>query len=183
MAAEVEKVLRADARKNRDRVLEAASAAFADAGFAVPLDEIARRAGVGPGTVYRHFPTKQALFEAVVAARVENLVATARELAATAEPDAAFFDFLDRLVADAAGKRDLPDAIGVPGRLRDALEDAVSDLLARAQQAGAVRADVTAADLLTVFKRLLTGDHPVLDPDQQTRLASIVIAGLRATPS
>src|SRR6266567_4015548 len=67
--------LRADAVRNREKVLRAAREAFAESGYGVPLDEIAARAGVGPGTVYRHFPAKEALFEAVVTARVEDLFA------------------------------------------------------------------------------------------------------------
>jgi len=70
--------LRADARRNREKVLRAAREAFAASGYGVPLDEIAARAGVGPGTVYRHFPAKEALFEAVVTARIEDLIADAR---------------------------------------------------------------------------------------------------------
>src|SRR6266545_3604820 len=77
---------RADAVRNRQRVLEAAKEAFAAEGLAVPLDEIARRAGVGAGTVYRHFPTKEALFEAVILDRVRKLVDYAESLA-DADPD------------------------------------------------------------------------------------------------
>ena len=83
--------LRADARRNRQRVLDAATAAFATEGVAVPVDEIARRAGVGAGTVYRHFPTKEALVEAIVLSRVEWLIGEARVLAGTDDPGTAFF--------------------------------------------------------------------------------------------
>ena len=77
-SAAVARPLRADAARNRENVLRAARDAFAESGYGVPLDEIAARAGVGPGTVYRHFPTKEALFEAVVTVRVQDLVADAR---------------------------------------------------------------------------------------------------------
>ncbi|MFC7761813.1 TetR/AcrR family transcriptional regulator [Catellatospora bangladeshensis] len=80
------KPLRADARRNRAKVLQVAYEVFAAEGLGVPIDEIARRAGVGAGTVYRHFPTKEALYRAIVVDRVEHLVATARELAATQAP-------------------------------------------------------------------------------------------------
>src|SRR5579862_4979056 len=139
--------LRADARRNREKVLRAARDAFAASGFAVPLDEIAARAGVGPGTVYRHFPTKEALFEAVAAGRVEDLIADARARADTANPEEAFFGFMARIGQEAQAKRDLPDAIAVPGPLQDAVREALAALLRRAQDAGAVRADVTAGDL------------------------------------
>ncbi|MFC7660235.1 TetR/AcrR family transcriptional regulator [Pseudonocardia benzenivorans] len=78
MAEVPDRPLRADARRNREKVLRAAQEAFAEHGMGVPLDEIAGRAGVGPGTVYRHFPTKEALFEAVVAARMQDLITAAR---------------------------------------------------------------------------------------------------------
>src|SRR6266568_1718289 len=103
--------LRADARRNREKVLHAAREAFAASGFGVPLDEIAARAGVGPGTVYRHFPTKEALFEAVVA--------DARRRSQATDPGEAFFGFLARIGDEARVKRDLPDAIAVPGPLQD----------------------------------------------------------------
>lgn len=102
--------LRADARRNRERVLAVAREAFAAAGVGVPLDEIAARAGVGAGTVYRHFPTKEALFEAVIVARVQDLLTEARDRLHAADPGAAFFGYLARLGAEAAMKRDMSDA-------------------------------------------------------------------------
>jgi AcrR family transcriptional regulator len=152
---------RSDARRNREKVLGAARDAFAASGFAVPLDDIAARAGVGPGTVYRHFPTKEALFAAVVAERIESLVADARARAGPGSPDAgaAFVGFLDRLGEEAAVKRDLPDAIAVPGALRDELHAALEVLLRRAQQAGALRGDVTTADLIALLKGVLAATH------------------------
>src|SRR5258707_13608945 len=110
--------LRADARRNREKVLHAAREAFAASGLGVPLDEIAARAGVGPGTVYRHFPTKEALFKAVIAARIEDLIADARARSGVADPGAAFFGFLARVGQEARVKRDLPDASAVPGPLQ-----------------------------------------------------------------
>ena len=85
-----ERPLRADAQRNRDKVLRAARDAFAASGYGVPLDEIAARAGVGPGTVYRHFPSKEELFEAVIAARVTDLIDDARRRAGDADPGRAF---------------------------------------------------------------------------------------------
>ena len=90
--------LRADARRNRERVLRAARDAFAESGYGVPLDEIAARAGVGPGTVYRHFPAKEALFQAVVTARIEDLI----ELPLMSDPGPlAALDVLLKLLAPA----------------------------------------------------------------------------------
>src|SRR5579863_5644781 len=89
--ATVARPLRADAARNRENVLRAARDAFAESGYGVPLDEIAARAGVGPGTVYRHFPAKEALFEAVATARVQDLLADARARTDSADPGSAFF--------------------------------------------------------------------------------------------
>src|ERR1700760_3240858 len=125
--------LRADARRNRARALRAARDACAESGYDVPLDEIAARAGVGAGTVYRHFPSKEALFEAVITARVENLVAHPPARSATHHPGPAFLGFLDRVAAEASAKRDLPDAIAIPGALQDAMHACLGQLLGQAQ--------------------------------------------------
>jgi len=171
--------LRSDARRNRDRVLRAAQEVFGESGFDVPLDEIATRAGVGAGTVYRHFPTKEALFQAVVTDRVSGLVADAQRRATEADPGAAFFDFLTRLGAEGVAKRDTSDAIAVPGPLRDELHDALAVLLQRAQHAGAVRADITAEDLVALFKGLLDVVHEDGDLGRAGRVLALVIDGLR----
>jgi AcrR family transcriptional regulator len=175
--------LRADAQRNRDKVLRAAQDAFAASGYGVPLDEIAAMAGVGPGTVYRHFPSKEELFEAVVTARLRDLVAAARGLASDPDPGQAFFGFLGRFRQEAAAKRDLPDAIAIPGSLQDELHAALDVLLRRAQQAGAVRADVTTQDLIALLKGLLAtiNDRPPGTGDQgrTDRLLAVVADGLR----
>src|SRR6188508_152048 len=118
--------MRADAARNRARVLEVAYETFAAEGLAVPIDDIAARAGVGPGTVYRHFPTKEALFQAVITARITDLVTTARRHARDPDPGAAFFAFLTHLGAEGAAKRDTSDAMTVPGPLLADLHDAVA---------------------------------------------------------
>lgn len=175
--------LRADARRNRGRVLRAAREAFAQSGFGVPLDEIAARAGVGPGTVYRHFPTKEALFQAVIEARLTDLVADARARADSGDPGAAFFSFLARVGDEAAHKRDLSDAIDVPGPLRDAMQDALGVLLHRAQRAGAVRGDVTTPELIALLKGMMAGIREASalapDPARAGRFLAILAAGLR----
>src|SRR5438477_608789 len=93
--------LRADARRNRERVLRAAQQAFATEGLGVSLDEIARRAGVGPGTVHRHFPAKEALYLAVATDMLQQLVAEAQALAAAGDP-AALFTLLSQMMAAGA---------------------------------------------------------------------------------
>jgi AcrR family transcriptional regulator len=175
--------LRADARRNRDNVLRAAREAFAAHGYGVPLDEIAALAGVGPGTVYRHFPSKEELFEAVVTERLRDLIDAARALAGDPDPGQAFFGLLGRFRAEVAAKRDLPDAIAVPGALQDELRAALDVLLRRAQDHGAVRPDITVQDLMALLKALLgtIGDQsPGAAAEARTdRLIAVVFDGLR----
>lgn len=179
--------LRADARRNRDRLLQTAKTAFAQDGLSVSLDEIARRAGVGPGTLYRHFPTKEALFEAVVHERLRRLLDYAQDLR-TADAETALFAFADRLVTEAAPKQDLVDALagaGVDLRTTVAattaeLRSAIGDLLVRAQRAGTVRTDITLADLMALLSGLLFAlrarGHDQADPG---RTLSVLRDGLR----
>jgi AcrR family transcriptional regulator len=142
--------MRADAVRNKKLIVQAAQEVFATAGLAAPIDEIARRAGVGTGTLYRHFPTKEALFEAVVIGRVEELVVEARRLLAGNDAKTAFFKLLSQMVLHGDGHKDLIDALGkqsfdlhraVPGMLAE-MWNAVGQLLEQAQQAGTVRRDV-----------------------------------------
>jgi AcrR family transcriptional regulator len=179
-----ERALRADARRNRERVLAAARRAFAERGYAVPLDEIAVAAGVGPGTVYRHFPTKEALFEAVSVANVQDLAAEARARAEAADPDLAFAGFLDLVAEQALAKRDLPDAFAGAGAEAMAaavagMHEALGLLLARAQEAGGVRRDVSVTDLIALLKGLLHAVRGDPDPDVRHRLLAVVHDGLR----
>lgn len=186
LATMTDRPLRADARRNRENVLRAARDAFAASGYGVPLDEIAALAGVGPGTVYRHFPSKEELFEAVIAARVRDLIDDARSRAGDADPGGAFFGFLGRFRQEATAKRDLPDAIAIAGPLQHDLHAALDVLLRRAQQAGAVRPDITTQDLLILLKGLLRSinDLPSGAADQALtgRLLTVVADGLRAHP-
>lgn len=176
--------LRADARRNRERVLAAAREAFAESGFGVPLDAIAARAGVGPGTVYRHFPTKEALFEAVTVARVRELVALARAGAQAPDPGAALDALLGRIAAEAVAKRDLPDALGGVGEAavavaRGELHEAMDVLLDRGRAVGAVRAGIGATELIALLKGLLQAVRASADPELPARLLAVVRDGLR----
>jgi len=173
------RALRADAARNRDKVLRAAREAFAESGYGVPLDEIAARAGVGPGTVYRHFPAKEALFEAVATARVQDLLADARARTDSADPGSAFFGFLARAAEESAAKRDLPDAISIAGSLRDELNAAIDLLLRRAQQAGAVRADIQTPDLLVLLRGMFAGLAGTSDPALRDLVFTVLADGLR----
>lgn len=173
------RALRADAARNREKVLRAAREVFAESGYGAPLDEIATRAGVGPGTVYRHFPAKEALFEAVVTARVTDLVRDARARAGAGDPGEAFFGFLGRLSGEAAAKRDLPDAISVAGSLREDMFAALDELLSRAQQAGAVRAGVRTGDLIALLKAMFASLDGSADQARRDMVFTVLTDGLR----
>jgi AcrR family transcriptional regulator len=131
---------------------------FAAEGISVPVDVIAEKAGVGVGTLYRHFPTKEKLFEAILIDRLIAIAADARARMDAKDPGAAFFSFLRYLVEESALKRDLIQALlGAGIEIEQAaapakreLEAAVSDLLAVAQRAGAVRSDVTPAVVISL---------------------------------
>ncbi len=181
--------LRADARRNRNRVLEAARAAFGAEGSDVSLDEIARRAGVGPGTVYRHFATKEALFEAVVFDRIGELVEEARALLDDPDPGRAFTSFTERVAREGALKRDLVEALASDGvRLQvseaptiRALTALLAELLRRAQRGGAVRGDISVDDLMAVLTGVAyTICHSRADDERTRRLLAIMFDGLRA---
>ena len=103
--------LRADAQRNRARVLEAAESVFAAEGINVPVDVIAEKAGVGIGTLYRHFPTKEKLFEAILIGRIGDITTEARARVDADDPGAAFFGFLEDLVEETSSKRDLIQAL------------------------------------------------------------------------
>jgi AcrR family transcriptional regulator len=161
--------LRADAQRNRARVLEAAESVFAAEGISVPVDLIAEKAGVGVGTLYRHFPTKEKLFEAILIGRIIDIAADARARVDSDDPGAAFFGFLEHLVEESALKRDLIQALlgaGVEIELAAAdakrdLEGAVGELLVVAQRAGAVRGDVSCAVVLSlVGATCIAADQP-----------------------
>ncbi|MEV0275118.1 helix-turn-helix domain-containing protein [Streptomyces sp. NPDC050610] len=155
---------RADARRNRALVLTAARSAFAERGMDVPLGEIARRAGVGAGTVYRHFPSKEALFEAAVVDRIRLFVDTARELADVPDPGSVFFRFLASVVRLTARNKALCDALeaggeerfGASAELVREFARALEILLTRAQKAGAVRRDVDIADVRALLLACLS---------------------------
>jgi AcrR family transcriptional regulator len=180
------RTLRADARRNRSLVLEAAMTAFAAEGLSVPVHEIARRAGVGTGTVSRHFPTKESLFEAIVGSIGERLVAQARELVETEEPGTALLEFLAAMVEEGAANRALSDAFTRAGFDVEAAAHgsdhdvigALGELLARAQRAGAVRGDVDAADLKALLAGCLAREGA--DAAARARMLAIVSRGLLA---
>lgn len=180
--------LRADARRNRVLVLQAARSAFEEAGLAVPLGEIARRAGVGAGTVYRHFASKEALFRATVVDRVRLFTDSARELAEAEDPGAVFFRYLAAVVRLSVRNKGLCDALEAsaegrfepsPGVEKD-FREALAVLLARAQQAGAVRRDVTVEDVLGLLLGCLSMEQRQGPDGAPGRLTALMCDSLRA---
>jgi AcrR family transcriptional regulator len=185
--AEPARPLRADAVRNRARVLEVAYETFAAEGLGVPIDEIARRAGVGAGTIYRHFPTKEDLFRAVIGDRIEGIVEDGRAVLASGDPGEALFTFLRAVVLWSATDRGLAEALaGVGIKIEDAVPDLeeaflglLGELLRAAQEAGTVRRDVDVRDVKTI----LVGAQAMQSykPDAAARLVEVVLDGLRTS--
>jgi AcrR family transcriptional regulator len=184
--AQPDRPLRADAARNRARVLEVAYETFAAEGLSVPIDEIARRAGVGAGTVYRHFPTKEDLYRAVVEDRIGSIVDEGHTLLSADDPDA-LFTFLRSVVLQwGATDRGLADSLaGVGIDIESAMpaveEDflrLLGDLLRTGQTAGTVRRDVDVRDVKAILSGCLAMQSA--NPDAAERLTEVVLDGLRA---
>ncbi len=181
--------MRADARRNRERLLAAATAAFAEHGADAPLEDIARQAGVGIGTLYRHFPTRLALQEGVFRSQVETVCARGRELAEDPSPGDAFAAWLRVLTGFLATKRGLSHAListlGKDSELISScgqvMRTTAEQLLERAQQAGTVRKDLTAMDVM----RLMHGIGVAVEqaPGDADRMLSLMLDGMRARPA
>jgi len=186
--------MRADAVKNRQRILDAAAEVFATSGVSVPIDLVAARAGVGVGTLYRHFPNKEALFEAIVLTKVEDLIAQANAADGADDPVRALFAFLQLLASEAAMKHDLFDALGSAGidiKSRcgtsiEELESGIDRLLSRAAATGTVRDDVQAHEIVGLVVGMCDAAKRLGgDGDSVQRLIDVVCEGLRthATPA
>jgi AcrR family transcriptional regulator len=178
---------RADALRNYERVLTAAREAFAEGGESTSLEEIARRAGVGIGTLYRHFPTRQALVEALYLEEVEEVCRTA-ELLESGDPWEALNLWFDRFVAYIATKQALahellnflePDA-ALFQSCRASLFTAGEPLLRRAQAAGVVRSDVDISQVIQLV--IAIAKAPASEPGQIEHLVRIALDGLRYRP-
>jgi AcrR family transcriptional regulator len=170
--------LRADARRNRDRLLEVAVQAFSTDGPDVPLEAIAKTAGVGIGTLYRHFPTRDALVEAAYRSELDRLCEAAPGLLKELPADVALRTWMDRFVDYMTTKRGMADALraviasgGNPyAHSRDRMVTAIGQLL------GALHADVKPADVLTALSGITLA---VTDPEQAGRLLDLLMDGLR----
>lgn len=183
---------RADAQHNRARVLVAADAVFASSGTTASTGLIARHAGVGIGTVFRHFPSKAALLEAVFVERIHRLVAEADTLADAPDPGEAFFHFLSRWAELSVTKNTFADAVAGEGidvkaapalaQLGQELEGALGRLLERAQHAGAVRDDVGVPALIALLVGTARAAAHADDAGVHARVLAIVFDGLRPPP-
>lgn len=182
--------LRADARRNYERIVAAAEEAFAADGANASLEEIARQAGVGSATLHRHFPSRRSLLEAVFHDRVEALCAKAQERAEENAPGSALFSWLRDFNAYAAASRGLAASLLHHGRDTDLLQEsdgcvamittAAGELLHRAQQVGAVRPGVRAEDLLMLVNAIsLATEHHHDDEEQAGRLLDLAVDGMR----
>lgn len=186
---------RADALRNMAKVLRAAEEVFSQEGLSAPVDEVARRAGVGVGTVYRHFPTKEALFEAVVMTRLEAIAEKAERLAGEADPVQALFAHISELVSQAVAKKDLIDELArwgteplerVHAEIKQRLNKAGETLLRRAQAAGAIRPDLSSDDLSAMLMGTCEGACAMVDAKRRAELAQrmveVLCAGLLVHP-
>jgi AcrR family transcriptional regulator len=177
---------RSDRARNRERLVEAAKAAFADLGAEVSLEEVARRAGVGIATLYRHFPTRRALLEAVYRREVEQLAAAATRLLASDSPRAALREWLYLAVDYIATKKLIAPALAASAGGVDAvyaasgpmIMDAVTMLVERAVAAGEIRPEVEAGDLLRVMVGLSYGQAEAGWEASARRLVDILMDGL-----
>jgi AcrR family transcriptional regulator len=176
--------LRADAQRNRARVLAAAEQVFAQRGTGASTEEVARAAGVGVGTVFRHFPTKEALLRALVGERLRRVAANAREHAASPDAGAAFFAFFAATVRGSETKLELVDALAELGvdpdeaiaPIVEEVTEALAALLRQAQRAGAVRADVRVTDVIA----LLAGASQARRHAPDDQPLAVILDGLRA---
>ncbi|MDL4821227.1 TetR/AcrR family transcriptional regulator [Actinomadura opuntiae] len=176
---------RADAQRNRDLILATAKRLFAERGASAPLDDIARHAGVGNATLYRHFPTRRDLLIAVYADEVADLTAKAGKLLSHPSPADALFTWLDAFIAHIADKSDLAHAIPEEGRTplfsewHEAMRMTLSSLLERAQETGTVRPETNAADLLALANGIALAGA---DKAQTTRLLQLAREGITTHP-
>ncbi len=188
MSGAKERPLRADAARNRARLLDVATEVFTTRGVGVPTEEIARTAGVGVGTLFRHFPTKEALLEAVMVRRLEAIAARTARLAAEMEPADAFFACFRLVVEQSAGKNEFAQALAAAGmdahaalqESSEVIQAQLAALLDGAQRAGAVRPDLGLPELLALLAGTSTTmEHLGSDPASRRRIFTVIFDGLR----
>ena len=180
--------LRADARRNRDKLIGVAATAFAEKGVETSLEDIARQAGVGIGTLYRHFPTREHLVEVVYRRELESLAAAARELAEKHPPDVALEEWMRRFVSYIATKRGMSNSLRILmtsnsslfaegfGNMRGALEG----LLKTASEQGYVRTDMDTADVMHALASIYSIPESPEWRERSLRLIGLLMDGLKA---
>ncbi|MGW0961459.1 TetR/AcrR family transcriptional regulator [Streptomyces gelaticus] len=180
--------MRADARRNYDRLLGEARTAFAEHGTDASLEDIARRAGVGIGTLYRHFPNRHALMNAVFQEALSSLIARSRELAGAERPCRGLVEWLGAIITHAGEYRGLAQALMSTSRDETSalaqcnvpLREAGAVLLARAQAGGDVRSDVSIDDLMQLTNAIaLAAEQSPDDPELAERLLMLTLQGLK----
>ncbi|BBZ45935.1 TetR/AcrR family transcriptional regulator [Mycobacterium parmense] len=178
--------VRSDARRNREKLLEVATAAFAAAdGRPVSLESIARDAGVGIGTLYRHFPNRQALVEAIYRTELAEVAAAAEQLLKRHPPRTALRHWMDRYASFVAAKRGMAESLHAmfdsgaftPSQTRDSIVGAVELLLAAGAGDGSLRADVAADDVVSSLIGIFLASR---SPEQTARMLDLLVAGIAA---
>lgn len=181
------KRLRADARRNRDKLIEVAAAAFAEHGVDASLEDIARRAGVGIGTLYRHFPTREHLVEVLYRREVEALCDAADDLARRRPPDAALAEWMQRFVGYIATKRGMANSLRIlmntnSERLADTygkIPVALKRLIEAAVADGSIRADIDSSDVLQALAGIYSAPDTPDWQERSRRLVTLLMDGLR----
>ncbi|MFD9881268.1 TetR/AcrR family transcriptional regulator [Streptomyces alboflavus] len=183
--------MRADARRNHHRLLSEARTAFAEHGTDTSLEDVARRAGVGIGTLYRHFPTRHALLSAVFEDAVSDLLTRSRDLLDAPQPCTALVEWLRAIITHAGEYRGLAHALmsasrddsSALARCSRPMREAGTELLERAQSSGAVREGVSIDDLLQLTNAIaLAAEESPDDPELADRLLTLTLRGLKAEP-
>jgi AcrR family transcriptional regulator len=180
---------RADAQRNREKILAASRELFSSAGADVSLEAIAKRAGVGIGTLYRHFPSRDALVEAVYRNEVDQLCEAAQELLEQYPPERALAEWMERFIAYAATKRGLSSALKSLSvaqselfpATRERLLSTIASFLAAGRAAGTIRSDVDEGDVLRAMNAVWAMPDGPEWIEQAQRVLRLLIDGLRRT--
>jgi AcrR family transcriptional regulator len=183
----IPKGIRADARRNREKLLEVAAVVFSEHGIEGSLEQIARRAGVGIGTLYRHFPTREHLVEVVYRREVENLCAAAGELALTRAPDIALEEWMQRFVGYIAAKRGMANSLRILVTTNSELFAASSGMVAvslrnlveAAANQDLIRKDIDSTDLLHALFTIYSIPEAPDWHDRSRRMVKLLMDGLR----
>jgi AcrR family transcriptional regulator len=184
----VKRAERVDAQRNRRKVLETADRLFGERGTSVSLGEIATAAGVGAGTVYRHFPTKDALLATVLDHRLAQLSARGTEMMGRPDPERAFFEYMEYLTGQALANRAICEALASRGDWQEpskldghcVVDTPLAILLQGAQRAGAVRRDLDPRDIRDLLAGCVGMSQAIESPERARRLSRIMWEGLRA---